>query len=373
MNECVEAYEIKEWVSINSTSGAEPAPKKTVKYLAVTVSITVVLCLLTVNYYQKTPLKYIRQGMEFREKKKWPEAAESFQKALSFNQNSPLLYTLLGEQYLSVNDFARSGFYFERALACGDRGGKARYCLGVISACRGDYKSISRIVQESTAHEKDRAYTSLLKLLASVMFPMHDELKAGMEAEDALRGLLDRSQDSLFLNLHLGLISIYQGQSDRAQEIFRKLLSARPGNSFFHTGLGIALMGCGKDEEAISELIKAKQMDAGDGVACGYLGKLYMDMNLDEKSLEELQRALEINPRSPGSLYFMGLWNMKKGKTQEAIGFFEKSLGWQPNHGNAHQKLSEACEKLKLNKRAKRESEEKKVMDGPLSISAPPL
>jgi len=344
---------------------------KTAKSPLIMLTVVIVLSVLTISYYRDAPRTLIKDGMKYRREGKYQEAIQSFKGALSIDRKSSSLLTLLGEEYLFTGDATRGRFYFEKALACRDVDGKALYHLGALMAGQGDYQKVKKILKEGEQKAEDKAPCRLLRLLAAEMFPARQDCRLSEVEERSLTRELG-AEDSLFIQVHLGLIAIYKGQFDAGGTIFKSLAEKRPDDSYFYAYQGIALLGEGKRDEALTLLLKAARMDDRNPVAYEYLGSLYLEETNYDDAAKALEKARKLRPGSPGAYYFLGLLSLKKGKFHEASVLLGESLARQPNSGQAHRMLAEAYEKLRMHSKAREERAEGSVLDGPLVISAPP-
>lgn len=337
-------------------------------------SAFLILLVITVSYYLNTPGRLLDEGLRYRKVKNWQDAVSSFKKALAFNMKSPRTLSLLGEEYFCAGDLTRGKYYLSKAVTFNNADGRAFYYMGALYACQGDNGNTSRMINEceSKTSGQERDYCSLLKVLASVMFPSYQNFTILPDDERKLTDSILKSGNSLFFKVHLGLLALYRERFDEGRKIFEELSSSYPDDSSITAYHCIALSLCGRRDEALIKLRSAVVKDERNPVAEQYLGALYLENDQPDESLKALQTARAISPGSPGPYYYLGLLHIKKGSFNEARGFLEESLQKQPNDGMAHQKLGEVYEKLGMKKKAQEEFEKKITQAGPLYIFAPP-
>lgn len=107
---------------------------------------------------------------------------------------------------------------------------------------------------------------------------------------------------------NLGKAMFYEGQRDRAIELFRLALDIRPDLVVARRDLGLALVDAGRKQEGLAQI-------------------------------EQARKAL---PDDPAGLYAAGYAWLSLGEAEKAAGFLQRAVAAQPNHAQAHSELGSA-------------------------------
>jgi tetratricopeptide (TPR) repeat protein len=186
-------------------------------------------------------------------------------------------------------------------------------------------------------------------------------------AEEALRGLLDKSPDDpLALNL-LGLVRMEQKQPVQAEELFRRAIMKGPHLAGPHVNLAL-LYGAARAEDTIAELSEALRLAPDHEQARTMLREIARSAASQsaragdkEKALALMLAAHRAMPGDPDLLLETALAAMENGLFADAEQYLRKAIGMRPDFPRATYALARAY--LAQGKTPLAEQEMRKYLD----------
>lgn len=148
--------------------------------------------------------------------------------------------------------------------------------------------------------------------------------------QDALREFEEAlSSDELLAEAHLGrglVLQLAFDRRDEAEKEYRRALALKPGLSEAHNNLGQLLARRGRLAEAIEEFDAAlANMYYREPWSARFnKGRVLGQLGRREDALAELRVCLTVNPRYCPCHAEVGRLQLEAGKTQEALGAFQK-------------------------------------------------
>ena len=126
-------------------------------------------------------------------------------------------------------------------------------------------------------------------------------------------------------------ISFYQGDFQRAAELFQKVVDIYPLAQAYHY-LGLAHKELGTDLNKVVDMFKkAVEIDPGFTEAYENLSKACYGVGSYSEAEKYGLKAVELNPHNVSSQLSMGwIYLLGKGNAGEAIPYFEKAMAMQP-------------------------------------------
>lgn len=128
--------------------------------------------------------------------------------------------------------------------------------------------------------------------VGAVDAPRH--LDAAIRAQE--RRAAARPADARALN-DLGNLLILDGQSERAEEAYRRALEISPDDPMLHYNLGLLLRQVGQHRAAIRELKQAVDLDSGDAWGHFQLAMLLEEKGRNTRAVDHFVQAFLIEPQ----------------------------------------------------------------------------
>jgi Flp pilus assembly protein TadD len=204
--------------------------------------------------------------------------------------------------------------------------------VGLLTLCASAQKKPTK-AQKAAQYEYDKA-------LISMRYGLEDESLKYLNQALALD-----PKHAASYNL-LGVLQFRKKNYGEAQGAFQKYLEFKPDDSEAHANLGYVLEAQGQTDKAEEEYKKAVAID-GNGNGCFGLAKLYLEQKKLPEALEYAQKAAAKNSKSAAAHNLLGVVLNQSGKYVEAAASFEKALAITPNDLNLSVNLGVAYINLK--------------------------
>ena len=152
--------------------------------------------------------------------------------------------------------------------------------------------------------------------------------KAFGEAEACYITALNLGADDIHCLMNSGICRLVQGDSVRAEAIFRQCLAREPHNAKCWLNLGVALWTQGRDPEALGAIVRANAAleDADDRIETLAQSALYLtEMGRAPEARDALERELPRNPDPMGHL-LLGIIILRGGDLAE--GWHQFAFRW---------------------------------------------
>ncbi|MBI3446825.1 MAG: tetratricopeptide repeat protein, partial [Magnetospirillum sp.] len=151
------------------------------------------------------------------------------------------------------------------------------------------------------------------------------------EARRLAKAILDKRPDFGGAHYLLGLISLRQGQAQRAAEHLTQAVAADPLQSVPRLALGRALEGAGNHNSAILQYRAVLGREPGHAEANARLADLLARNGRIAEALEHGRRAIAVNPRHAEALCTLGTLLHEQGDNSEAARMLERALELRPD------------------------------------------
>jgi tetratricopeptide (TPR) repeat protein len=158
-------------------------------------------------------------------------------------------------------------------------------------------------------------------------------LRAGrpLEAERALRSLLQVDPDAFLARNLLGRVRAAQKRWEEARVEFEAALSRRPDDAVLHLNLGAACFELRRIEAAQAACLRALELDPTLALARLYLGRLAEEAGRLDEAHAHYSEAVALAPRDPWPHHFRGGLRLRTGRIQEALEDFERARDLAPD------------------------------------------
>jgi protein O-GlcNAc transferase len=230
-------------------------------------------------------------GNVLRTNGKLDRAIESFQRAVKLNPNIPEVHNNLGIALQARGKYDKALSHYQRALELRTNWPEVNFYIGDI------YLKLKNLNE------------------AAIYFQRAAALKPNWaEAYFELAVVLEK-----------------QGRFEEAMNNYKKALEIKPDWAEINLNIGGILAKQGKQEEAL-QLFQLTESLRPDWAEPYYnQGNLLLAGSTLTKAAEKYKKALKLNPEWPEAANNLGNVLLKQGKTEEAILYFLKALGFRIN------------------------------------------
>ncbi len=150
------------------------------------------------------------------------------------------------------------------------------------------------------------------------------------EAEQCFRDALRFDPENTRAENNLGLALAQRGVRDEALEHLRSAAAWEPENSDWHATLGRVLAEQGNVEEGITELLTAIELKPDDVAVRQVLANIYFTHGNRDAAAEQWKAVLDRQPGHAGANKGVGMILMQAGQMAPAVGFLERAVISEP-------------------------------------------
>jgi tetratricopeptide (TPR) repeat protein len=316
-------------------------------------------------------------------------AEEQFRKAAQLDPENFDVNHNLGEIYVRSGKIAEATTFLEKAQRIDPGSYDNGYDLSLAYLLTDRTKDARELVQTLL---KQKNTAELHNLLAQIEEKDGNFVVAANEYEIAAH--MDPSESNLFdwaseLLVHRTL--------EPSIEIFRQATERYPQSARLAIGLGMALYSLGKYDDAVTSLLRAADLSPSDPRIYPFLSRAYdsspghadqviqrfkrfaelqpdngravyyyamslwkgrraQDPTLDLHQIESLlQKSIELDPSLAEAPLQLGNLYSDQGKYTDAIGYYRRALGLNPDLSDAHYRLGQAYVRTGEKERAQQE------------------
>ncbi len=284
---------------------------------------------------------WARIGIAYFRNKNFPQAIQSFQKALKLNirtDRAVLPYLILSYHRNKESDKALE--ICDQQLL-GSPSSKTFLILKAeILGEKGEIEEGARLIRERIQEDESDP------LLHIALSEVYLRAKSYSQAEEVLHKALSLFPNNETLLFNLGSVYERTKRFELAEETFRKVIASNPNNHLALNYLGYMLAEKGsKLQESVEFIKRALELDVNNGSYLDSLGWAYFKLNNLQLAEKYLTLAIEREGDSPeihdhlGDLYYM------LGRFKEALQEWEKAISLSIEDAT---KVREKIEKLKL-------------------------
>jgi len=241
-------------------------------------------------------------GVMSAKSSKFPDAAEFFKQAATWNRDLPGLDRNWGLASYRAELYAEAVSPLERQLA---------------------------------AHPDDH----LVRQLLGLSYFLTDNF---VKTAEVLQPFLKAPPDDPGLLLAWGTALIRTRQSELAADIFRRLLVQNAANPSVHLLLGQAYSQQQDFADALKELNSASQLDPRLPEAHYFMGLIYLRQSDFESAAAEFRSELAIRPANPVTSYHLGYTLLLQGHADQAVTVLREVVLAKPDYEMARFELGRA-------------------------------
>ena len=151
-----------------------------------------------------------------------------------------------------------------------------------------------------------------------------------VEAENLLRGIIERSPENSAAKLALGYTLLKQRRLVEAYDLSIAVARAEPKNSRAFAVLGTALLNAGNFRDAKISFINAVKLNNQEALAWSGYGMLDFYENRILQGLESLREAVYLAPQEPDFVYALAQVSARAEKYKEASEAYKRYLQISP-------------------------------------------
>ncbi|MFH1714720.1 MAG: tetratricopeptide repeat protein [Elusimicrobiota bacterium] len=162
-----------------------------------------------------------------------------------------------------------------------------------------------------------------------------------------------RSESESYETYIQGLMYQFEGDYDKALEMYAKIDSSGPVSNIVEKDALIALWRSGKFEEAEEKGLWIVEYGEPDYETYFILAHTKASLSEFDKAIEYAEKAKEIDPDQPGVYFYLGLFYERRGDQKKAGIYYEKYLEKAPGNNDVKALLANVLEREKEYEKAK--------------------
>ncbi|MDR9457539.1 MAG: hypothetical protein RI572_09025 [Salegentibacter sp.] len=269
---------------------------------------------------------YFELGKNYRELEEFESALENYKKALALEQREDILVEIY-HTYRSTGDFEQAILSVRELMEFNP---DYKEDLANLYMLNEQYEEALRVLDELDEEEGVNNYRTI----------MRRQIYARTGNTDAQIGNLEEgiAQDPENEQNYLNLIYIYseQGNEEEAFQTALELLETNPGSRLVHLALYKFYLNRNKPDAAVNSMkivFESEEIDPESKFKVLNDFLLFVNDNPGyEKELLEVSQNLIEWENTPKLYEELGKFYLKNDKKEEALKFFEKGIGQDPNN-----------------------------------------
>jgi TolB-like protein/Flp pilus assembly protein TadD len=127
-------------------------------------------------------------------------------------------------------------------------------------------------------------------------------------------------------------LAIWQDDAGKAASLFKKAIATNPNYSSAHNWYGGVLNSLGKKEEALIHFKKSYELDPRSSVAAHNVAQSFFDLARDKEALRVIDKLIAMDPYYPGAFNLIGDLYKRRGRLDDAVVQYRKSLELAPGN-----------------------------------------
>jgi tetratricopeptide (TPR) repeat protein len=223
---------------------------------------------------------YAKLGRLYKNQGKFTQAEESFKKVVELNPKNDRAYVALGDLYMKQGKLSESEDSFKKAIGINPKNDNAYVELGRIYHFQGALRLTEDTLRKAVEinPKNDTAYVGLGRV--------YQAYGKFSEAEDLFKKAVELNPENYKANLSLGWFYRKQGKLSQAENIFKKGLELDPKNELILAAMATVCEEMGKPEMAKEYAEKAHQVGLGDNAALTVKNYRELKEILDRKGIK---------------------------------------------------------------------------------------
>ena len=265
-------------------------------------------------------------GVAFLLAEMYEEALREFRHIIQIDKINLKAYFYIGLIYFRLKEYERSLQSFEELLKLGVGNASLLNNIALTYEKIDNYERAEEFYERALKIEPESA--KILSNYGILLFKMD----LFSEAEDKFKMALKIDSGIKYASFFLALVYFENGMINEATDILFSMIKQDNTMWQVYYNLGEIYLTCGKTESAESMFKKAVETSNSDPVPF----KALVDYYFQEKNFDAAEQVLEeivnIGKADFDIFYKVGNLKYRKGKTQDALKFWEKALEIQPDN-----------------------------------------
>jgi tetratricopeptide (TPR) repeat protein len=249
--------------------------------------------------------------------RRYLEAAESYEKAVRIDPNSPELQRSLAQVWMSAGEPARALEYAERALALQPDDQNLRIGLATLHARMHDYQRATELLEpvfQQGGLDDEGLFT---------LFTLYLNTDNGAGAMKVAQRMIQNEPEDVRGYLALGAAYERDEKFPEAERAYRRGLKIEPDQPALFDALA-RLKRQQKDPKGELAILKEKLAVApGDAAALMRMSQIHEEMDDRAAATKDLELLVREHPELAGAQFRLGLFYYEAGRYDDAIARFE--------------------------------------------------
>jgi protein O-GlcNAc transferase len=268
-------------------------------------------------------------GTLYAQQKRWPEAQQHFERALSIDPSYARARLHLGVLYRTQKDLQKSVDALAPLIELNPPNAEALLELGRTLAAGG--KDEEALLQFTAA---EKAASNLPGVQLEIAMALQ-RLGRQQEAIPWFQQAVQREPKNTIALSNLGLALTLTGKGKEALDYLKRALAENPRDAAIYKDIGVCHIQLSAFDEAIEDFQKALALDPNDPQLHYDLGLAYKFKDRPEEAIVELSKAGQMDPKLQDPPYTLGILYMQLGRLDEAVIELKKAVALRPENGDA--------------------------------------
>jgi len=272
---------------------------------------------------------WVRIGLAELQAGRQKEAAQAFEKALLADPNDPYPLEQLGRIFITLKEYDKAKANYQKLEKNRQYAEKATLGLGIIALEQNNFEEAEKQLLKSAAFNSQNPDTQ--RYLAELYLK-----------QKHWQQVLDHSKEASVLDptnarAHemMGLAYFNLRLYGNAGKSLGLAISLDPKNVDLYLEIAMVYRTQGQDGPAEEMLLKAAQIAPDRIEPALELGTLYLDNKKLDKADDEVETVLKSHPNSGAAYRLKGKILLARGKKEDAVEMFQKSLTLEPDDPEA--------------------------------------
>ncbi len=272
----------------------------------------------------------------------WKDDMTLFSHTLNINENSWMAHSIVGDVFLTEDQFDKAAEHYRRSLQLNPGLALAHFKYGFLLMRQNKWQEA--LVYFTNALEREPEF-ELEKDVYEPMAFVLQKLGKAQEAENIYRKALQLNPETVSVLGKMGYFLAELGRNDEALEYFEKILKTDLKKEEAHLAeevhleLGRILEKLGRMDEAETHYREIIRLNPDSAAAYTTLGILLARQGRTNEAVQDLAQALKIAPQDVEALNNMGNILKEEGRLQESINYYEKAIDIKADYAEAHNNL----------------------------------
>jgi len=295
--------------------------------------------------YQPEAIRQANLGVNLSKKQDYPAATAAYKRALAADATLPNLYLNLGLAYFKQGRFqdALAAFQHEQPTA------QVTTLIGMSHFGLAEYNQAALALQPLSTAQPDNAELSYLLAKCYLWDGQHDK------AMDLFRKLLDRDPESASAHMLLGEALDADDRETEAISEFETAAKAAPALPEAHFGLGYLYWKQRRYSDAERQFELELKGNSENALALAYLGDILLRDGRNVRALKLLNQANALNPNLHVVHQDLGTYYQDAKQFTSAVKEFRESVRTAPDNYDAHYRLARTYRQMGLTAEANKE------------------